>query len=393
MAILDQRINSRNIRTTLTDVYGVNPFDKVKQLNKPLESVLGGLKDLRRSLGKVQDVLDKFKGIKGQIQSFSMDSITKELVDALGLNIFKQTIDDIKAEAEAIMSMLGINSSSSIDRAYSMSSYATDALQDELDTLLSTTTTVIPTEVLPPVVPTPTPTTPTPSVTPVTPIDPGISVLCTIPAFVTDTSLLDIINSIGIMIDTTDPSEYPGDTITDTKPVTPVPPVDTTPPYSYPVVDTVIVIAIICISTGNYGIIAFLPDKLKDLLADILMAMGLDTNNIDAIIAAIQYGNLAQLLETYEGLLDRLLQLAHDIQAVMNILNDKLNVGAVPAVTVTTNAYANLQTALPTSTSIIPLALESAIQALIILAIKVPIVTQRKYYRTNYLHTYYPRNI
>lgn len=408
MGILDQRIGSRDLRTTLKDVYGINPFDTVRQLNKPLESVLGKLKDLRRSLGAVQDLVDKFKGIKGAIGSFSLDSLKREILDALGINIFMRTIEDIKAEAEAIMSMLGLNSSASIDRLNSVSDYTveqwqlqldnilnnqiSDVVYNQLDEVISTGTTDTNVSIntgTPSVIPSVEDTVTTPTVP-----DPAV-VTCDIPEFVTDSTLLEVLSALGVTIDSTVAGSHV-DTSSPVTPTTVTNPVSTTASntssHTYPVLDVIVIIVLIAIITGDYTAIGNLPIDLQHAVADVLVAIGIDTSNIDAILAGLQYGDVQQLLEHYPGLLDMLLALAQNMQSVVGVINQVVPPGSTPITLLPEVVYDNLLTTLPPVTTVIPTPFISAIQAIVVLAIKMPSVPQRRVVKVNYLHSYYPRS-
>ena len=136
MAIPDKRILTRNVRLALADVYGKNPFDATRQINAPLESVLGGLKDVRKSLGKVKTLADSLKALKGLGDKFKPDDLKAQLLDALGVNLFKRNIADIKSELNTIAGMLGFRTRSSIDRLNGMSAYSKYTTQNHVQAVL-----------------------------------------------------------------------------------------------------------------------------------------------------------------------------------------------------------------------------------------------------------------
>lgn len=395
MAIPENRIQSRNKRLSLAKVYGVNPFDVVRQLNKPLEGVLAKLVDTRTALSSIKDKIDSARdNARGLSGAFDINSLKNTLLDMLGVNVFKRTIANIKQELKAIADLLGIKTKTAITNTANQLEITPTLIDDvklvlgiPVDPATNEATYAVPAPtVVTPTTSTDLPTSPTVPVTPTVPTT--LELTCKLPSIGVDSTLT---TALGLTPQATTPIVVP----VVVTPTASTASTSTTTTVSYPVLSasealsTLVGIAIVAVQLNDYTGIATLPPSLQSIVANLLVAMGLETNNVDAAMAGLQYGDIPQLLETYPGVLEWILAHSGDITTLVGILNSKLTLDQLIALSLPQYLLDILVGLLPLPTTVSPVPISEVVQGIVIAATVIPSKV-RRYQRTNYLHTYYP---
>lgn len=399
MALPDKRILSRNVRVGLQQVYGQNPFDAIRNTNTALEAVTDKVKSARLSLGKVKSLADSVNGLKGK---FDVSGLKNDFLDMLGINVFKRNLNNLKSELLGLAEDLGIRTRSSIDRLNDLPS----PVKDEIGATLFTAYDIAaqgylsadhtkqvdqPTDNT--LGNTQSPTTPvsqTPSSTPDTtqpPTPPVVSengIQCAVPTFAASTTLTSV---LGI-------SNVPSQSVVVIKPASPIPPATvqpTRPPVT--VVDpiqTIVTIALIAAAINEYGTLENLPNELKPLIAELLVAMGLDLNDEQILLAGMHLGSTQVLVTLFPDLLDAALAIVSDIPALIASVSDMPVHNFFPTIKPTESQLVQIQQALPPMGAIDPVPLTKPAQIATVVSVATTPVARIKYIRNNFMHRYYP---
>lgn len=128
MAIPQQRINTRVVRRTLTNVFGANPFDGLRQLNTNLATALSTVRDLRQRLSSDT-------GIGAISDLFKLKDLTFGDLDNLAEQLFGISIGSLRSEFDALMSELDNGPLGELRRQLLQSSHLLSALGYELGLL------------------------------------------------------------------------------------------------------------------------------------------------------------------------------------------------------------------------------------------------------------------
>jgi len=399
MALADKRIRSRDNRLTLHDVYGADPFASVRNLNQPIEDVTKTLKEVRLSLGKkVSNAKGLVKGLRGM---FDATSLKDSLMDKLGVTTFKRNIGDLKRELNEWADMLGIKTRGTIDRLNSSSShtltgYETDFYayfnnqlpssggSDAVDKLNEGVSTVQYPQVPGTVDPNGSTSGNVGSPQTVAPTVPGSTTgaMCGMPYIkpsTTATSALQIPTTD--VVQTVVPA-YPS-TVVIPPVIEPAVPVDKIDP-----VQALIAIALIALALNDYGSLDKLPDWMKPLIAELLIAIGIDLQSEAAVLAGLSLGDIQDLEDKFPDLFKDILPFITNVTSLVNIINTA--VSDIKPMVVTKPVMDELKANLPVASSISPLPISVPIQMVVALAVISTPHKRRYYSRTNYAHTYHP---
>ena len=289
MSLAEKRVRTRDERLNLEDVYGVDPFSSVRNLNQPIEEVTKTLHEVRMSLGKkASDAKNLVKGLRGM---FDATTLKTSLMDKLGINLFKRNIGDLKSELNEWADLLGVKTRGSIDKLNSSSShvlgnYETDFYAYFKDQLPSTSNTSDKlnagvSENSTPAIPGTTSAEPVAQQTPTPEAVSSTGAKCGMPSIKpssTATASLgipstDIVQSVAVIYPTA---------ITTTA--------ATTTPATFDKVDPVqafVAIALVALASNEYDSLNNLPSGMKPIIAELLVAIGLDLQHEAAILARV----------------------------------------------------------------------------------------------------------
>jgi len=395
MALSDKRILTRNERLNLADVYGADPFKAVSNLNQPIEAVTKRLREVRLSLGKkASQVTSLVKGLRGM---FDATDLKNSLLDKLGVNLFKRNLADLKNELNAWADLLGVKTRGTVDKLNSSSTHAlgnyesdfyayfkdqspsTTTPMDKLNTGVASTTN--------PNVPGTTNSGSTQDqVTPPTVVDDLTNVAgktCSMPSIKDSTTATSMLGLPGPEIVQSVIPAYP---------VNPAPVVPVTVDEAIDKINPIqacIAIALAALALNEYDRLENLPARIKPIVAELLVAMGLDLQHEAAIIAGITLGNLPDLEESFPGLLQAIMGIVTTLKPVVLAVNN--NIPILKPVVMPKPVYDELKAELPAGTSIDPTPLTVPIQTVVALAVIVTPQKRRYFNRVNYAHTYHPR--
>lgn len=408
MALSDKRILTRNERLNLTDVYGADPFKTVRNLNQPIEAVTKRLNEVRMSLGKkmsqIQGLISNVKGLRGM---FDATDLKNSLLDKLGINLFKRNLADLKNELNAWGDLLGIKTRDTIDKlnsssTHALGSYETDFYAYFKDQIPSSSTQMD--KLNSGVDSTTNPNSPgsissgagsgntgsgstgSGGVTPPTVVDPVTSTegkSCSMPSIKPSTTATGILGLPGTDIVQSVIPAYP---------VNPTPYVPVTADEAIDKIDPIqacIAIALAALALNEYDRLSNLPASLKPIVAELLVAMGLDMQHGPAIVAGLTLGNLQDLEESFPGLLQAILAIVGTLKPVVLAVNN--NIPVFKPVSMTRPVYDELKEELPTGSSIEPTPLIVPIQTVVALAVITTSSKRRYFNKVNYAHTYHPR--
>lgn len=398
MALPDKRILTRNERLNLTDVYGADPFKAVRNLNQPIEAVTKRLNEVRMSLGKkmsqIQGLTSKVKGLRGM---FDATDLKNSLLDKLGINLFKRNLADLKNELNAWGDLLGIKTRDTIDKlnsssTHALGSYETDFYAYFKDQLPSNSTQMdklnngVDSTTNPNVPGSISSGTGSGDVTTPTVADPVTSTegkSCSMPSIKPSTTATGMLGLPGTDIVQSVIPAYP---------VNPAPYVPVTTDEAIDKIDPIqacIAIALAALALNEYDRLSNLPASLKPIVAELLVAMGLDMQHGPAIVAGLTLGNLQDLEESFPGLLQAILAIVGTLKPVVLAVNNSTPV--FKPVSMTKPVYDELKEELPTGSSIEPTPLTVPIQTVIALAVITTPNKRRYFNKVNYAHTYHPR--
>ena len=389
MALPNKRILSRNLRLGLQQVYGQNPFDVMRNTNTSLEAVTDKVKDARVSLGKVKNLINLLKGLQGK---FDTSGLKNDFLDMLGINVFKRNLNNLKAELTGLANDLGIRTRSSIDRLNGLSEYSKNQVSaalhsgygihgqgyDKLDPVTAITTPSTTTPLSPSTQPLDTvPVTPAPSVT-------NGSTQCAVPMFASSST---VTGALGI-------ANVPVQSAIIIKP-TAIPPAPTVTVSPQPVtlvdpIQTLITIALIAAAIQEYGSLDNLPEELKPLIAELLVAIGLDLSNEQVLLAGLQLGSIPILVELFPNLIDSALAIITDIPALIAAMDGTPVSMVFPTIKPNKPQLVQIQQSLPPMGSIDPTPLTTPAQIATVVAVPTEVRSRARYIRQNYMHQYYP---
>lgn len=386
MAIPSKRILSRNLRLGLQQVYGQNPFDVMRNTNTSLEAITDKVKDARVSLGKVKNLINSLKGLQGK---FDTSGLKNDFLDMLGINVFKRNLANLKAELTGLANDLGIRTRTSIDRLNGLPQPTKTQISAALYSEYGITAQGydVTSQALTPVLNNPATTdntTPATGTTTPSPVTSPTGTQCHLPLFAASTTVTSV---LGI-------SNTPAQTAVVVKP-TPIPQVTPTVvlPQAVTVVDPIqvmVTIALIAAAIQQYGSLDNLPPELKPIIAEMLVAIGLDLSNEQVLLAGIQLGEIPVLVTLFPDLLDAALAIVTDIPALIQAMGNIATGTVFPVIKPTKPQLVQIQQVLPPMSSIDPVPLTTPAQIATVVATPIAEKHRTRYIRHNYMHQYYP---
>ena len=384
MPVPDKRIGSRSNRLSLENVYGKDPFDALQNTGKQLVSLVEGLSDKRISLAKVVTDLKRLSS------PFDINKVKDRLLTDLGVKAFHRNLQLVRTELPALVEKFGKLSNAFIKRVDSLGTTASYPYTAGVAELFGQVT--APNSVQSPyigntgevgsavgeVIP---------SVEGSSSTSTASNASCQLPSFAKDTQLAELLG-VSIAHDLT--------AIALTKPKSVVTTMNsnispTEEPHS--VLDTVVVLALLAIALDDYVSLSKLPPSLQQLVAELLVAYGLDQEDAKLVAEGLILGNLTDLLDLYPDALDGVVQLLPEHTDLANALNAaQINPVLLPP-KLTLNELLAVTNSLPPPelTTITPIT--TVLQAVSAVGELVTLPTQRRYYRTRFIHSYHPRTL